>query len=397
LKTTGLANNTIIVFWGDHGWHLGDHGMWCKHTNYEQASRIPLLVVMPGAIQKGKAASALVESVDLYPTLCNLAGLPQPKDLDGVSFAHLLADPAAQTKEAIFHVYPRGGRIGRALRTGRYRLVEWKKPGASPESADIELYDYDADPGETKNVAADQPQVVARLRAMLQEQPEAKPPLNTSAQAKVAKPKNIVMREEWGSKPDPIPDSRRHTPRWITLHHAGVLWTNTIDPAQFIRNMQSWGKRRPEIEKPPRDTYWPDLAYHFMIAPDGKIYEARPVEYEPESNTKYDLAGNLGIEMMGNFDEQRPSRAQLRSAVRLTAWLMADHGIDIDHVRTHRDAAPNQTSCPGRDFYRYFEDGQFKKWVTAVLRGRNPKVNPGPPLEDGPTELNTDMRKRTGS
>jgi hypothetical protein len=132
-----------------------------------------------------------------------------------------------------------------------------------------------------------------------------------------------------------------------------------------------------------------------MIAPDGKIFEARPVEYEPESNTKYDLAGNLGIEMMGDFEKQRPSRAQLQSAVRLTAWLMAEHEIDIDHVRTHRDAAPKQTSCPGRDFYRYFEDGKFKKWVTAVLNGRKPKINPGPPLTNppGPTELITETRK----
>jgi hypothetical protein len=173
-----------------------------------------------------------------------------------------------------------------------------------------------------------------------------------------------------------------------------VLWTNTIEPAQFIRNMQEWGKKRPELEQPPRNTYWPDLAYHFMIAPDGKIYEARPVEYEPESNTKYDLAGNLGIELMGNFEEQRPSRVQLKSLVQLTAWLMTQHHIDIDHVRTHRDAAPGQTSCPGRDLYRYFEGGQFKTWVAQALRGRKVRINPGPPLTNppGPTELITETR-----
>lgn len=397
LQQTGLAKNTIVIFWGDHGWHLGDHGMWCKHTNYEQAARIPLIVASPDAAAKGKATAALAESVDLYPTLCELAGLPAPEGLDGASFAAVLREPAAKTKDAIFHVYPRGSRIGRAVRTDRYRLVEWKQPGASADSAIFELYDYKTDPNETKNLAADRPNVVAALRTLLDDQPEAKPPLKTAAATspavrKAPKPKNIVSREEWGSQADTIPDSRRHTPKWITFHHAGVLWTNTVEPAQFIRNMQAWGKRRPEIEKPPRNTYWPDLAYHFMIAPDGKIYEARPVEYEPESNTKYDLAGNLGIELMGNFEEQRPSREQLRSAVRLTAWLMSEHGIDIDHVRTHRDAAPNQTTCPGRDFYRYFDNGQFKKWVTAVLRGRNPKITPGPPLKDGPTELITDTR-----
>jgi iduronate 2-sulfatase len=391
LEQTGLAENTIVVLWGDHGWHLGDHGMWSKHTNYEQAARIPIIVVTPDEAAKGAATSALVESVDIYPTLCELAGLPAPQGIEGASFAKVLADSSAKTKDAIFHVFPRG------------ELVEWKIPGAAPETAELELYDYQADPGESKNLAADSSKVVAELRAILNKQPEAKPQIKMPAAhtkgsgrrtgaTKVPKPKNIVTREQWGSKPDPIPDSRRHMPEWITLHHAGVLWTNSVEPAQFVRNMQSWGKRRPEIEKPPRDTYWPDLAYHFMIAPDGKIYEARPVEYEPESNTKYDLAGNLGVEMMGNFDEQRPSRAQIRSAVRLTAWLMSEHGIDIDHVRTHRDAAPNQTGCPGRDFYRYFEDGKFKQWVTAVLNGKNPRINPGPPLDGGPTELITAAR-----
>jgi iduronate 2-sulfatase len=404
LEQTGLAQKTIVVLWGDHGWHLGDHGMWSKHTNYEQAARIPIIVITPDAAAKGVSTSELVESVDIYPTLCELAGLPAPQGVEGASFVQVLADPSAKTKGAIFHAFPRGERIGRAVRTDRYRLVEWKKPGAPADTAELELYDYQADPGETKNLAADEPKVVDQLRAILNEQLEAKPQIKMPAAADakgtgrrtgattVRKPKNIVTREEWGSKPDPIPDSRRHKPEWITLHHAGVLWTNTVEPAQFIRNMQSWGKRRPEIEKPPRNTYWPDLAYHFMIAPDGKIYEARPVEYEPESNTKYDLAGNLGVEMMGNFDEQRPSRAQLRSAVRLTAWLMSEHGIDIDHVRTHRDAAPDQTGCPGRDFYRYFEDGKFKGWVTAVLNGRNPRINPGRPLDGGPIELITATR-----
>src|SRR5207244_9036311 len=108
----------------------------------------------------------------------------------------------------------------------------------------------------------------------------------------VPKPDRFVTREAWGSQPDPIPATRKHSPKWITIHHAGVLWTNTQDPAQFVRNMQAWGKKRPQVEKPPRDTYWPDLPYHFLIAPDGRIFEGRPVEYEPESNTRYSLAGN---------------------------------------------------------------------------------------------------------
>lgn len=218
---------------------------------------------------------------------------------------------------------------------------------------------------------------------------------SVSAQSPVPKPGKFVTRAEWGSKPDPIPESRKHTPKWITIHHAGVLWTNSQDPAQFVRNMQSWGKKRPEVEKPPRNTFWPDLPYHFLIAPDGRIFEGRPVDYEPESNTAYSLAGNIGVEMMGDFNKQRPSKAQLESVVRLTAWLMQQHKIDLDHVRTHRDAAPGQTDCPGRDFYRYMLDGKFKKWVSAVSKGEDPKIAPGPPLPAepaGPTELITETK-----
>jgi hypothetical protein len=213
--------------------------------------------------------------------------------------------------------------------------------------------------------------------------------------SRAPKPENIVTREQWGSDPDPIPDSRKHTPRWITLHHAGVLWTNSKKPEQFLRDLQSWGKKRPQLEKPPMNTYWPDVAYHFLIAPDGRIFEGRPVEYEPESNTKYELAGNLNVEMMGDFNRQRPSVAQLESAVRLTAWLMREHGIGVDAVRTHLDAAPGQTSCPGRDFYRYMEDGKFRRWLAAVHRGKELRIDPGPPLAGdppGPTEVITETR-----
>ena len=174
-----LATNTIIVLWGDHGWHLGDHGQWCKHSNYEQAARIPLIVAAPGVTKPGtRATKALVETVDLYPTLAELAGLPAPsvpQGMEGKSFVPALRDPAFAPKNQIFHVYPRGERLGRAVRTARYRLVEWKVPGRVADTADLELYDYETDPLETKNLAADQPEVVSRLLALLAKLPEAKP------------------------------------------------------------------------------------------------------------------------------------------------------------------------------------------------------------------------------
>src|SRR6185436_4304093 len=101
-----------------------------------------------------------IETIDLYPTLAELAGLPAPQvpqGLEGKSFVPALRDPNLGTKNYIFHVYPRGERIGRAVRTARYRLVEWKVPGAAAETADLELYDYETDPLETKNLAAEQP------------------------------------------------------------------------------------------------------------------------------------------------------------------------------------------------------------------------------------------------
>jgi iduronate 2-sulfatase len=183
LDKTGFAKNTIIVLWGDHGWHLGDHGLWCKHTNYEQATHIPFMVIDPRAKSAGAHTTSLVESVDVYPTLCELAGLDVPHELEGKSFAKVISDPSTPTKDYIIHAYPRGKRIGRAVRTERYRLVEWKVPGESRDSADLELYDYKTDPLERKNLASEKPEVVQELRAILDIQPEAKPQLQVKAES----------------------------------------------------------------------------------------------------------------------------------------------------------------------------------------------------------------------
>ncbi|WP_337173965.1 peptidoglycan recognition family protein [Paludisphaera sp.] len=187
----------------------------------------------------------------------------------------------------------------------------------------------------------------------------------------------IVSASEWGSKPQEIPDSRKHSPEFVTIHHAGVTWTAKVEPEVFVRNMQSWGQR---------EKGWPDLPYHFLIAPDGRIFEGRPLDYEPESNTKYPLKGNIGVEMMGDFGSQRPDPRQVASCVKLTAWLRERYRIDQSRVRGHKDAASGQTSCPGKDFDRYLRDGQFHRWVQETLDGKAPEIDPGPPLPDGPTQ-----------
>lgn len=191
LERLGLAKDTLIVLWGDHGWHLGDHGMWTKHTNYEQATHIPLLMIAPGVAQPGTHSAALIETVDIYPTLCELAGLPPPtgvpQPMDGRSFVGVLRAPATSVRDHVYHAYPRmrptqGEAMGRAIRTARHRLVEWKKPGAAADTADFELYDYARDPGETRNLAGEQPAVVQELRALLATHPEAKPAITRRLQ-----------------------------------------------------------------------------------------------------------------------------------------------------------------------------------------------------------------------
>jgi iduronate 2-sulfatase len=179
LERLGLSQDTIVVLWGDHGYHLGDHGMWTKHTNYEQANRIPILVRAPGVTKAGSSTNALIESVDVFPTLAELAGLPAPtgpQPVDGRSLAGVLRDGSESIRDHAYHCFPRGKRLGRAIRTARYRLVEWKEFGASPDTAEYELYDYTSDPGESRNLAPEQPEVVRQLAGILATHPEPKSP-----------------------------------------------------------------------------------------------------------------------------------------------------------------------------------------------------------------------------
>ena len=197
----------------------------------------------------------------------------------------------------------------------------------------------------------------------------------------VAKPA-MVTAEQWGSDPLPIPENRKHVPKYITLHHAGVEWKAGSDPYEKIRNLQAWGKK--SVEDGGKG--WPDLPYHFLIAPDGTIFEGRPVAYEPETNTSYDVNGHIGIQLYGNFETQRVSPQQVESAVHLAAWLAQEYSVPDDLIRGHRDVAPS-TDCPGADFYRYIEDGQFIGWVHELRAGESPDIDLGPPLEDGPTVM----------
>ena len=201
LERLGLRDNTMIMVWGDHGWHLGEHGIWGKATNYEIATRVPLLVSAPAMKARGKSSEALVESLDMYPTLCELAGLSVPHHVEGKSFAPLLDDPDREWKKAVFSQFPCPalrewaalplskemrqtffgplieqveGRLeaenpgdwsrdtyenhlmGYSVRTDQHRLVCWVDDRNRQHIIATELYDHSTDPEENENIAGKQ-------------------------------------------------------------------------------------------------------------------------------------------------------------------------------------------------------------------------------------------------
>lgn len=162
LETLDLADDTIICLWGDHGFHLGEQGLWTKANNFELSARVPLILYVPDQKEKGAISKAFVELVDLYPTLTELCNLQAPDNLEGLSMQPLLSMPNRPWKTAAFNQYPRdyteikhnqhGDVMGYAVRTENYRYVQWKdwKSGAILEE---ELYDHRSDPNEMTNIA----------------------------------------------------------------------------------------------------------------------------------------------------------------------------------------------------------------------------------------------------
>ncbi len=169
LERLGLREKTIVVLWGDHGWHLGEHGIWCKHSNFEVATRVAMIISAPGQKNAGKSTAALSEFVDIYPTLCELAGLPLPEGLEGTSLVPVMNDPGRPWKKAAFSQYPRQKVMGHSIRTDRYRYTEWAEPGQEPVG--VELYDHQTDPAENVNIAglAENKELVAKLSKMLKD------------------------------------------------------------------------------------------------------------------------------------------------------------------------------------------------------------------------------------
>jgi iduronate 2-sulfatase len=173
LDKEGLADSTVIVLWGDHGWQLGDYGLWAKHTNFELATRSPLIIRVPQQKAQGTRCSSPVEFVDIYPTLASACGLRVPAGLDGRSLLPLLADPSASVRPVAISQYPRGsgtgaGRnlMGYSIRDPQWRLTVWRDRRDGTIAA-TELYDLKQHAVETRSVAEQHPEVVKRLSAYL--------------------------------------------------------------------------------------------------------------------------------------------------------------------------------------------------------------------------------------
>lgn len=155
LDDHGLADNTIVVLWGDHGFHLGEHAIWGKHALFEESLHSPLIIRAPGLPDPGEPSDAVVQAVDLFPTLTALAGLPAPQDLDGVSLVPQLRDPAAPGHPAISF-----GRGSATIRTATHRLIQHR-------DGHLELYDHRTPEGETRNLAEVDPETAKTLRETL--------------------------------------------------------------------------------------------------------------------------------------------------------------------------------------------------------------------------------------
>lgn len=173
--------------------------------------------------------------------------------------------------------------------------------------------------------------------------------------ASLPTPPVITTVDAWGGTAPSSPGKPQRISK-ITVHHQGEIWKDGTDVENYLRRLQQWSRLTKR---------WADIPYHYVIAPDGRIYAARPLAQAGDTNTEYDPTGHALVMLVGNFEEQQPTPAQLAAAVELTAWLARQHRLGLDAIASHKDYS-RQTVCPGRNFYAYLESG----WFTAEVGRR---------------------------
>lgn len=179
----------------------------------------------------------------------------------------------------------------------------------------------------------------------------------TPAKKSTATGPAIIPRSGWTAN-EPLP-YKTHTPVRITIHHEGTKFETGKDAAKHIKNVQVWGMGK--------DRNWVDIPYHFLIAPDGSIYEGRNVMTIGETATEYDPTGHLLITCLGNFEVQEVSQQQLDALIQLTAYACKKYNISYETIASHKDYSA-KTDCPGKNLYAYLQNGEIKKRVKELLR-----------------------------
>ncbi len=166
----------------------------------------------------------------------------------------------------------------------------------------------------------------------------------------------IITKEQWGGK-EHFGTMPEHSISKITIHHAGVEVSPEKDPYEYMRNLQIFSMEEKK---------WMDIPYHFTIDLKGKIYECRLIQYPGDTNTEYDPTGHALINVAGNYEIQKISETQLTAIAELVAWLADKYNVPTTAIAGHKDYS-TMTVCPGKDLYRYLEDGTIVKQVSKLL------------------------------
>jgi hypothetical protein len=168
---------------------------------------------------------------------------------------------------------------------------------------------------------------------------------------------DLITRAAWGWQKGPVPAEEHRIDR-ITIHHGGTTFADDRDPQEYLRGLQSWSRS---------EKGWIDIPYHFVIDLQGRAYEARPLRYPGDTNTRYDPTGHALIQVVGNYESRVLSAQQLDAIVTLAAMLAREYDIPVSEIRGHLDYAPGETVCPGINIYQFLRDGTIASRVLEIL------------------------------